>query len=433
MAIGGGSFMTTNKVLPGAYINFVSQAKALGNLSSNGTVALPLALNWGEEDGIMTLEAEAVQKDSLNSLGYSYTSKELKALREVLQYAKTLKLFRLNGQDGTKAIATIGDLTVTARYKGIRGNDLRLTIQASVDEPNKYEVITYIENNKVDTQLVGTISELVKNDFVSFDGSGDLEPTAGVQLTGGVNGSVTGEAYSRFLDQVEAEKFNVVGYAGNDDLIKNLFVAFTKRLRDEEGYKIKTVLYNYPQADFEGIISVKNSSDLVYWVMGAVAGAEVNQSLTNRIYNGEFEFNTKYKKSEFEAAIQKGEFTFYQDGEKIRVLADINTFTSFTSEKGNEFSSNRLVRVLDQIANDVANIFSSFYLGKVTNNATGRTIFKNEVVNYLEKLQDIQAIENFVQEDIEVLEGSNKKDVIVNVSIQPTDAMEKLYMSVQVR
>ena len=39
MALGGGTWLTQNKVLNGAYINFISAARASTNLSDRGYVA----------------------------------------------------------------------------------------------------------------------------------------------------------------------------------------------------------------------------------------------------------------------------------------------------------------------------------------------------------------------------------------------------------
>ena len=44
MALGGGTFTAQNKVLPGAYINFVSAASANTNLSDRGVATMPLEL-----------------------------------------------------------------------------------------------------------------------------------------------------------------------------------------------------------------------------------------------------------------------------------------------------------------------------------------------------------------------------------------------------
>ena len=49
MAYGGGTFTAQNKVLPGAYLNFVSAARASAQLGARGTAALflPLAVCLG--------------------------------------------------------------------------------------------------------------------------------------------------------------------------------------------------------------------------------------------------------------------------------------------------------------------------------------------------------------------------------------------------
>lgn len=435
MALGGGTFTVPNKVLPGAYINFISMARALGSLGERGIVALPLEMNWGAEDEVITIDSGEFQKEALNILGYSFAADEMKPLREVFKGAKMVKLYRINGAAGTKATATVGveGLTITAKYPGTRGNCIKIVVQANIDDETKFDVITLIDTTKVDTQTVATIAELKPNNFVEFSGTGTLEATAGTPLVGGENGTSTGENYSTFLDKIEAEDFTTLAYAGEDEVTKALFDSFTKRLRDDEGYKITTVLFDYIKADFEGAISVKNDKELVYWTAGQQAGAAVNESLTNKKYDGEYEVNTKFKKREFEQAINNGEFAFYQDGNDVRVLKDINTFTNFAPNKNQDFASNRVIRVLDQIANDTARIFSDYYLGKVTNDDTGRTLFKGELVNYHEQLLNIRAIENFTEEDIFVLQGVQKQDVMVNESVQPTDAMEKLYMSVEVR
>ena len=44
---GGGTFLTQNKVLPGAYINFVSASRATVNISDRGFAAIATELDWG--------------------------------------------------------------------------------------------------------------------------------------------------------------------------------------------------------------------------------------------------------------------------------------------------------------------------------------------------------------------------------------------------
>lgn len=429
MALGGGTFLVQNKVLPGAYINFVSRPRAMGNLGERGVACVGMELDWGKE-GMLTVEAADFRTDSRALFGYDYLAEEMKDMRELFLHAKKVHLYRLNG--GEKAMATQDGLTVTAKYSGKRGNDICIAIVENVDEAGKYDVETYLETELVDSQTVAEIEELEANEYVTFKGEGSLSAAAGLYLTGGTTNTAAGSAYTGFLEAAEAEDFNVLAYNGNDEVTKKLFVNFTKRMREEEGVKFVTVLHDYPDADHEGVISVGTGSELVYWVAGRTAGAEVNQSLTNTVYDGEYEVNAKMKKSEYIKGIKAGQFLFYEEDGKLRVLRDINSFTSFETAKNSDFSSNRVVRVLDSIANDVANIFSKYYLGKQSNNANGRNLLKAEILAYHEQLMKIEAIENFAAEDITVEKGVEKQDVVVYENVQPVDAMEKLYMKVEV-
>ena len=289
-----------------------------------------------------------------------------------------------------------------------------------------------MDQELVDSQTVAKIEDLEDIGYVTFSGEGDLAAAAGTYLAGGTTTAATGSGYTAFLEAAEAEDFNVLVYNGTDETTKKLFVNFTKRMREEEGVKFVTVLHDHAEADHEGVISVGTAKELVYWAAGATAGAEVNESLTNVVYDGEYEVDAKMKKSEYIKGIQEGQFLFYEEDGQLRVLRDINSFTSFEAAKNSDFSSNRVMRVLDSIANDVANIFSKYYLGKQSNNANGRNLLKAEILAYHEELMKIEAIENFTADDITVEKGTEKQEVVVYESVQPVDAMEKLYMKVEV-
>src|SRR5690606_11090987 len=80
--------------------------------------------------------------------------------------------------------------------------------------------------------------------------------------------------------------------------------------------------------------------------------------------------------------LKAGKYVFHRVGEEIRVLEDVNTFTSFTVDKNEDFSMNQVIRVLDQIAIDTANIFNNRYLGKVSNDKAGRISLWNDIVRH---------------------------------------------------
>ena len=179
-----------------------------------------------------------------------------------------------------------------------------------------------------------------------------------------------------------------------------------------------------------GVTVPKESA--VAWVTGASAAAECNQSLTNTAYDGAVDVDVKYSKSEFKDALKAGEFVFYSDSGKARVLSDINSLVTYTPTKNSDFNSNRFIRVIDGWANDIAALFSDSYLGSVTNSDTGRDLFKADIVKLGRQYEEIDAISNFSADDITVTQGLTKRDVAVSAVLQPNDSMEKLYMTVKI-
>lgn len=431
MALGGGTFITQNKVLGGTYINFVSAARASATLSDRGVVALPIALNWGKEGEVVTVTQEDFQKNSLKIFGYDYTAVEMMPLREVFLNAVKVHVFNLNA-GGVKATSDLA----TAKYAGTRGNDLKYVVSVNVDDDTKKDVVLYMGATKVDTQTVTSAAELIDNEFVVYNKDATLTETAGTALAGGTNGeALTGASYQTALDKLEAYNFNVLVCPSKEADIIALFVAFTKRLRDQVGVKFQTVVYQ-TASDYEGIISLENAVEgndeiaLVYWLAGAEAGCAVNKSCTNKKYDGELSVVCNHTQSELEAGVLSGKLMFHRVEDEIRLLTDINTFVSITDEKGEDFSSNQVIRVIDQCANDTASIFNTKYLGKVQNDKSGRVSFWSDIVSHRKQMQTIRAIEDYNSDLLVVNQGDKKKAVAVTEVLKPTVAMEQLYMTI---
>ena len=442
MALGGGTWIAQNKVLPGAYINFVSVASASATLSDRGYCTMPLVLDWGKDGEVFTVTNGDFQKNSQKIFGYAYTDDEMKGLRDLFRNAQTLYAYRLNS-DGEKA----SNAYATAQCSGTRGNDLKIAIQANIDDESMFDVITYLGTSKVDVQTVSAINELEPNDYVTFKADFTLEAVVATALTGGTNGVVTGQSYQDYFDKIESYSYNTMGIVTTDDTVKSLAAAFNKRLRDEMGIKFQLVIYNYPTADFMGVISIKNKcvdgmnkdsegkkvypdeAAAVYWTTGAECGCAVNASCQNKAYDGEYQIDTDYTQAELSAAIKAGEFVFHSVNEKVRVLDDINTMVTTTDTQGDVFKDNQTIRVIDQLANDDAYTFNTKYLGIVPNDAAGRTALWSDLVKLRKELQRIRAIENFSDTDVRVAQGDTKKAVVVDNEITVVNAMSKLYMT----
>lgn len=427
--LGGGTFTSQNKVLPGAYINFISAARANAALSERGTVTVPLVLDWGPEKTVFEVTSGEFQTNSQKIFGYSYDAEKMLNLRELFANATKGIFYRLNG--GVKAANDFA----TAKYSGTRGNALKIAIAANVEDEQKYDVITWLESTEVDRQTVAKASDLKVNDFVEFKKNATLAATAGTPLTGGADGTApTGSDHSAYLAAIESYTAHILCCPVTDEATKGLYAAFTKRMRDDVGVKFQMVVFQHSDADYEGVISVENPAQeleqgLVYWTAGAEAACAVNKTNENRVYNGEYTVNTAYTQTQLAEGIGAGKFLFHKVGDQVRVLMDINTLTSLTAEKNEDFCSNQTIRVLDQIGNDIAAMFNSKYLGSIPNDEAGRISLWNDIVTYNNKLASIRAIEEVQADQITVAKGDTKRAVVVTNPVTPINCMSQLYMT----
>ena len=85
-----------------------------------------------------------------------------------------------------------------------------------------------------------------------------------------------------------------------------------------------------------------------------------------------------------------------------------------------------------QFCNDTYEHFATYFIGKVDNNDDGRALLRAWIIGYLNEMMANNGIQNFTAEDVEVLPGNDIDAVVINVAIQPTDAIEKVYVSVTV-
>lgn len=435
----GGIWEKQNKVRPGVYINFRSSKKDSNTLGERGVVTIPMVLPWGVEKSMIEISSE----DNLyDVLGIDIGDESALLIREALKKAKKLLLYRVN--TGTKATITNEGLTATAKYSGVKGNEVTIVIQANIDDSAKFDVITLFEGNMVDKQVAkANIEELKTNAFVEFSGTGALRATAGLRLTSGTNGTVTNEEYTAYLTAAELYDFNTMALPSKDNTLKAVFVSFVKRLREEDGKKVQLVVENYPEADYEGVISVKNGVILkdgtvitadkaVAWVAAATAGASKNEAITYSTYEGAVDVSERYTNKEIEYSLKHGDFLFTLSYGEVVAEQDINSLTTFTEEKNKDFRKNRVIRVLDNFANDIKRIYEKGYLGKVSNNEDGRNLFKAEIIKLGESNENLGAIEKFTPQDVTITQGVDKDAVIVTIAIQPVDSMEKLYINVEV-
>lgn len=344
--LGGGIFVTQDKVLPGSYINFVSAATASSVLGERGIVAIALPLN-ANVGKVVELTASDFATNAKTLLGKEHSDDAVAALREIFKHANKVYVYDLG----------------------------------------------------------------------------------------------TAKTVSEACDALEPYEFNVLCAYTSETADIASYIAKLKYWRDEMGKKCQVVVYNAEAPNYEGVINVVSAvSDdgadahaLTAWVAGAEAGCEVNESCTNMTYDGEFTIECDKTQTQLEECLKAGEIAFHLVYGDVCLLEDINSLTTLTKDKGDDFRYNQTIRVIDQIANDIAKLFNTKYLGKIPNDKSGRVSLWGDIVAHHRKLEELRAIEDFDSELVVVEQGSNKKTVVVQDAVKVVNAMAILYMTVVVQ
>lgn len=466
-----GTWIAMNKQRPGAYINFISVNPTLGTIGERGIVACALPMDWGPNGELIRLTGTELRGGaSLAKIGYTaFDVDESLPYRLLLSKASTALLYRLD-EGGTKAegVVNAGALTATAKHPGIFGNRIGVAIVAdpSADigpeigfaqigtarlAEGEFAVYIYVDSLVREEFVIKTLADLdnFESDYVDFtfadaNAGNPPIPNAGITLTGGTNGEVTGTGYSGYFDALTYANWQCMTIMSTETSLAAIIADQIVDWRENFGKKVQGVVYGTTSADHEGVVAVKQgfvtSTDTVteelfpLWVASLCAGSRVNESNTAAEVPDAFEIINPVPTDEIAENLLQGWFllSFRQDG-AVCIEQDINTLHTYTQDKNYAFSKNRVIRTLDEIGNTIALRFNRNFAGKVDNTEGGRATWKADVISVIDSLVQVGAITNFNgSTDVEVFQGNDVDVVVCNLTIQPVDAMEKLYMTVYV-
>lgn len=450
----GGSFQSQNKIRPGAYIKFQGVPSNDNIVGSRGIVTMAAPIGWGPENELIKVTVADLYSNKLEKiLGFNVYSANAKLFKAALENAHTLLVYRAD-KGGTKATVQIDvaegkKLKVTAKYAGATGNNISISVKEAF--AGGYSVNTFLGSTQKDSQIVTDIKDLVANDFVTFEGQGVIAKEAvNTLLTGGTNGTPNNQMYTEYLAKLKTTQFDTLAAfkIGDTELFNGGTIKeFIQEMRETRGIKCQAVINNYVAANYEGVISTYNqgvkyadgteltAEEFVVWMAGATAGADVTESNTYKVVANAVEVTGNVLEDDIETLITSGYVIISKrrDG-AIVVEKDINTLVNLRDDVTDAFKENKVIRLLDAVANHIALDFEQNYAGKVVQDANGRALFKASIISYLTELQNSGAIINFNSSTDVMVEAGEQVDAYYSeIYIQPTYSVDKLYMIVNVR
>ncbi len=258
------------------------------------------------------------------------------------------------------------------------------------------------------------------------------------------------DAVQEALGVLETMDVNTIAYPydgpnetdeSNYEAAKTAIATWVQAMYDDEGVPMQVVMANM-DADSDRVINITQgvvlsdgttltAAQTTAWVAGITAGASMTTSNTGRKYVGAVDVVPRMKRSAMETASKAGTFLLKVDNaQNVTVAYDINSFTSFTPQKGAALRKNRVIRTIDNIKKDLGIIYEGDYIGKFDNESDGQSLLKGAYCEYFKELNRKSAIKNFDTDDLTITDGAEVDSVYVAANVQPVDSTDKIYVDV---
>ncbi len=198
------------------------------------------------------------------------------------------------------------------------------------------------------------------------------------------------------LRMLEPLKWNYITFPEITDEEVIILSAWIKEMREKKQKTFKAVLPN-SASDHEGIINfttdniLSNVSKTVFRVneyasriAGMLAGLPLSRSSTYYVFNDILDCDYPL---DADARIDKGEFVIIYDGEDYKVGRGVNSFVTYTTEKGKSFSKIKIVEGIDLYNDDIRTTFEKYYVGKYRNDYDNKQAFVSAINAYNKELE----------------------------------------------
>lgn len=276
-------------------------------------------------------------------------------------------------------------------------------------------------------------------------------------------GATTTE-YDTALTYFETVKFDYLAFPDVAEVEKVTIGNWIKKCRNNLDKKVKAVLPDYA-GDDEGIVNFattgikangKTYTHAQYCarIAGLIAGTPLTMSATFAVLP-EVTDVPRLGITELSTGIDAGKFLLFHDGEKVKVARAVNSLTTTTADKGEDFKKIKIVDILDLIHYDIKKTSEDNYLGKFANSYDNKCLLISAINGYYAQLEadglldkgknyigiDIVAQTNYItskgydvselnEQDIKEFNTADK--VFLGSNLKPLDAIEDITLNVLV-
>lgn len=206
----------------------------------------------------------------------------------------------------------------------------------------------------------------------------------------------TAENYTDALDELEKYDFDylVAPTCETDEKAADI-ATWIKSQRDNNHKIYKAVLPNQT-ADSTGVVNVTGgytdatgteltAEQACARIAGIIAGTPMVMSCTYAPIP-EAQGCPAKTQADIDSAVDKGELVLMWDGEKVKIVRGVNSFTTTSQDKGDSFKKIKLVETMDLIQHDIRKTAQDSYIGKYANSYDNKNLLTTAINGYFDTL-----------------------------------------------
>lgn len=272
-----------------------------------------------------------------------------------------------------------------------------------------------------------------------------------------------GADYAEIDDTLKAlgdEDASYVALSGSAEGQAAKIVTWVKEQR-EIGKSVKAVLPENT-ADNEAIINFSTDvtvGDKLYTaeqycarICGLLAGTPITESATYSILSDATDC-TRLSKKEMDAAVDAGKLILFYDAGEVRIARAVNSLTTKSDQKGDQYKKIKLVDVMDTMRTDIRAIIRNEWIGKKVNTYDNKCVLVAAVQGYMDNLVaqnvlasatvsiDVESNKKYLTEhgvdttamsSDEIKQANTGDKVFLIAQIQMNDAIEDVYLEINI-
>lgn len=323
-------------------------------------------------------------------------------------------------------------------------------------------VILKDSSNNAQTAIYTSESEIVKSHYTAGNLAFLSQIFMGTPSKVIVERVASGGNLADALERLKNKCWNYLTVPQLTDEEMEEVISYIKTQRTANHKSFKAVLPSVT-ADTEGIINFATdnikagsktytTAEFCPRIAGILAGLSLNKSCT---YYTLPEVESITESETPDADVDNGKLILINDGTKIKIARGVNSLTTLTETKGEDFKKIKIIEAVDMIRDDIRKTFEDDFVGKVENSYDNKVIFIAAVNKYFSDLAgqgvlydqfdnkaevDIDATRAWLAEHKDVSSWDDEKvktantgtNVFVKANIQIQDAIEDLNFKIYI-